>query len=189
MTNLLRTLSAVCFAILVSGCTSPKGVAWSDYYFGAADAQKEAELVCMRYPNHYPNCDVARLLTLAEATDLSGDNRCTDFTERATGLAQDWGIKNLAYVFIPGDNTIGRDAHVALLVSTPEGKYVVDNGSVDSPYFYRTGTLEEFAASVDGDVVEIQREFTGAEAQKYQVPVTVMDAVLPAKWNVAAAYR
>jgi|GEM_PF-3606505 len=186
MPTLIRAVSAAALILLATGCTTPQGVAWQEYYFGADDAQREAELVCMRYPQHFPNCDVAQLRTLAEAIDLTGNNRCTDFTEHGTKMARQWGINNLSYVFIPGDSETGRDAHVALLVSTDDGKYVVDNGSVNSPLFYRTGSLEEFISAVDGDVMEIERAFTGTEALKYKVPVTALDAVLTSERKVPA---
>ena len=185
MTTPARFLSIGVIALIATGCSTPPNVGWHEYYFGADDPQREAELVCIRYSDHFSDCNAAKLPTLAEATDLSGDNRCTDFTERATAMAKSWGIEKLSYVFIPGDAATDRDAHVALLVATSKGKYVVDNGTVKSPSFYRTGTLEDFIESVDGEVMEIHRSFSGAEAEKYQVPVTALDAVMPADWKLA----
>jgi hypothetical protein len=72
-------------------------------------------------------------------------------------------------------------------VTTSEGQYVVNNGTGNSSTFYRTGSLQSFGAAVVGEVVEISSEFTGAEAKKYHVPVTIMDAVLNAHQKIASA--
>lgn len=164
MKNVFATLIAFT-SITLTGCATPDGVGWRDYYFGASDPAYEAELVCLRYPGYFPNCDVAKLETLASEAHARNNGDCKDFTKAATTIAKEWGLNQLGYIYIEG--TPLRDGHVALLVKIGDEKYVVDNGSSYSPIFGNTGTLADYRANHDREVHEVPRPFLGAEAEKH----------------------
>lgn len=170
-----KVLLGIALPVILAGCSTPAGYGWNEYYFGAADPQREAELTCIRYSLDPLDCHEARLRQMADLIAPYG-MRCTTFTEKATAMAKEWGYSNLSYVYLPGDNT--RAGHVSLLVTVDGDPIVVDNGFADSIEFSRAGSLEAYKRSVAREGYVVPREFSGAEARRADVPISPGDLLL-----------
>jgi hypothetical protein len=174
------TITLLALTVFTTGCTTlPEGVGRWEMLFGATDPQREATLVCLRYPDYYENCDEPKIRMLGD-TAFGFDQDCKGFTEAVTAMAREWGYDDLSYLFIPSAMK-GQAHHVVPVIHVNGKQFVLDNavsnGRSESIW---VGELDEYVAYTGHEYIDIPRPFEGEEARKYDNPVHTLTAVLDA---------
>lgn len=165
----MKNLFVVGVLVFLAGCATPPGVGKVEYFFGGATHEREAELVCLRWPEHSELCTEMRLQVLADAVAPFPGMMCQDFARESTEVARKWGYEELGHIYIPGDEV--NDGHVATLVKDKGEWYVVDNGSGDGISFKRAGKLSAYRESFPfRDVYAFSLPYEGEVAEFYTAP-------------------